>query len=48
MPQYEYLCKSCEKKFSAVLTLTEYEEGKVKCPKCGGAKVVGRVLRDNF
>ena len=39
MPQYEYLCKSCENKFSTVLTLTEHEESKVKCPKCGGAKV---------
>jgi putative FmdB family regulatory protein len=39
VPQYEYVCKSCEKKFSTVLTLTEHEESKVKCPKCGGAKV---------
>ena len=39
MPQYEYLCKSCEKRFSAVLTLTEHAESKVKCLKCGGAKV---------
>jgi putative FmdB family regulatory protein len=39
MPQYEYLCKSCEKKFSTVLTLAEHEKGKVKCPKYGGTKV---------
>jgi putative FmdB family regulatory protein len=39
MPQYEYLCKSCEKKFSTVLTIAEYEKSKVKCPKCGGTKV---------
>jgi putative FmdB family regulatory protein len=39
MPQYEYLCKSCEKRFSTVLTLTEHEKGKVECPKCGGTKV---------
>jgi len=39
MPHYEYLCKSCQKKFSTVLTLAEYEASKVKCPKCGSTKV---------
>jgi putative FmdB family regulatory protein len=39
MPHYEYLCLACKKKFSTVLTLAEREKGKVKCPKCGNAKV---------
>ena len=39
MPQYEYLCTACDKKFSVMLTLEEHEKGKVKCPKCGGTKV---------
>src|SRR5580658_5348278 len=39
MPHYEYLCTSCGKKFSTVLTLAEHEESKVKCPKCGATKV---------
>jgi putative FmdB family regulatory protein len=39
MPQYEYLCTSCDKKFSTVLTLAEHQENKVRCPKCGGTKV---------
>jgi putative FmdB family regulatory protein len=39
MPQYEYLCKSCEKKFSTILTLAQHDRSKVKCPKCGGTKV---------
>jgi len=39
MPQYEYVCLACNKKFSLVLTLAEHEEGKAKCPKCGSAKV---------
>jgi putative FmdB family regulatory protein len=39
MPQYEYLCKSCEKKFSTILTLAQHDGSKVKCPKCGGTKV---------
>lgn len=39
MPQYEYLCLDCKKKFTVVLTLAEYEKGKVKCPKCDSPKV---------
>jgi len=39
MPQYEYLCSSCDKKFSSVLTLADHDQGKVKCPKCGSTKV---------
>jgi putative FmdB family regulatory protein len=39
MPQYEYLCTACNKKFSLILTIDEHEKGKVKCPKCGSAKV---------
>jgi len=39
MPQYEYLCTACNKKFSVVLSIHEHETDKVKCPKCGSAKV---------
>ncbi len=39
MPHYEYLCLACNKKFSQVLSLAEYEKAKVKCPKCGSTKV---------
>ena len=39
MPQYEYLCLACNKRFSLVLTLDEHEKGKVKCAKCGSTKV---------
>ncbi len=39
MPQYEFLCRECNKKFSIVLTLSEFDKGKIKCPKCGGKKV---------
>ena len=34
MPLYEYVCRKCQKKFSAVLTLQEHAAKKVKCPKC--------------
>jgi putative FmdB family regulatory protein len=39
MPHYEYFCNACKKTFSKVLTLAEYEEGKVLCPHCGSHKV---------
>jgi putative FmdB family regulatory protein len=39
MPRYEYFCEDCQKEFEVILTLAEYEKGKVKCPKCGGKRV---------
>jgi putative FmdB family regulatory protein len=39
MPHYEYLCSTCGKKFSTVLTLAEHDKSKVKCSKCGSTKV---------
>jgi putative FmdB family regulatory protein len=36
MPQYEFYCKDCKRPFEILLTLAEYEQDKVKCPKCGG------------
>jgi len=40
MPHYEFLCHACEKIFTKILTLAEYEEGKVVCPHCGSNKEV--------
>ncbi len=39
MPTYEYCCKDCNKTFTVVLTLEEYEKGRVTCPKCKSKKV---------
>ncbi len=39
MPNYEYVCKSCKKVFSVLMTLQEYEKGHVACPKCKSKKV---------
>ena len=36
MPRYEFYCEDCKKPFEILLTLAEYEQDKVKCPKCGG------------
>jgi len=35
MPRYEFYCDDCKKVFELILTLVEYEKGKVRCPKCG-------------
>lgn len=34
MPLYEYQCKDCGHKFSALVSWLK--RNKVKCPKCGG------------
>jgi len=39
MPQYQYLCQACKKKFSLILTIAEHEKAEVKCPRCGSPKV---------
>ena len=36
MPIYEYLCRSCRKKTSA-LVMTRARESEVRCKHCGGA-----------
>jgi putative FmdB family regulatory protein len=39
MPFYDYKCGGCKKTFSLILSIAEHDKGKVKCPKCGSAKV---------
>jgi putative FmdB family regulatory protein len=43
MPTYEYRCMNCKKPFEVVMSIREYEKGKVKCPKCGKGKVKQQV-----
>jgi putative FmdB family regulatory protein len=43
MPQYEYACKACNKTFSLIMTLAEYDKGNVACPKCKSKKVEQKV-----
>ena len=51
MPVYEYICKKCQHKFEAILTLKEHESKQVELPQvqqpenragCSG------ILRGNF
>ena len=39
MPTYEYLCPKCKKKFTVMLSISDHDAGKAKCPKCGGKKL---------
>ncbi len=39
MPNYEFQCEKCKKTFTETLTFKEYDQHKVKCPKCGGTDV---------
>ncbi len=42
MPQYNYYCQACQKEFTRIMTLREYEQGRVACPHCGSDKVEQR------
>jgi hypothetical protein len=35
MPHYEPYGEDCKKPFELILTLAEYEKGKIKCPGSG-------------
>jgi putative FmdB family regulatory protein len=39
MPQYEFFCKDCQKRFSLILSFTEYDRGDFECPECHGRNV---------
>ena len=43
MPIYEFLCRSCGKEFTEVLSLAEYDaecdKHEVACPNCGSKLV---------
>jgi putative FmdB family regulatory protein len=38
MPQYDYRCEDCGKKFSLYLAMAEKDRARKICPKCGGRK----------
>ena len=42
MPHYSFLCRTCKKEFSKILTLSEYEKGGIICPDCKGKNVEQR------
>ena len=43
MPTYNYKCGKCKKKFTIVMTISEHDKRKPKCPKCGSRKVTQQI-----
>lgn len=39
MPVYDFRCSKCNKKFTRMMSISEYESRKYKCPKCGSGRV---------
>jgi len=39
MPTYDYLCSQCGHEFTRIMSLSEYEAGKVTCPQCNSPEV---------
>jgi len=39
MPSYDFRCEKCKKKFTLVLSISEYEKAKFRCPKCKSTRV---------
>ncbi len=44
MPNYEYQCGACGKKFSLFMSYAEYDRAEVRCPACVSADV-RRIIR---
>jgi putative FmdB family regulatory protein len=40
MPTYEFFCEVCKRPFELIMTISEREKAKPKCPACKGTKVV--------
>jgi len=38
-PHYEVGCRNCKKHFSKILSLVDYEEEEVLCPRCASKQV---------
>ena len=43
MPEYQFVCKDCKKRFTLRLSVAEYVKQKAKCPKCSSRKVDRRI-----
>lgn len=43
MPTYEFFCEKCNKSFSLVLSLFDYDRKKYRCPKCKTKKLKQRI-----
>ena len=48
MPNYQYRCQDCNKRFEVFMTYGEYGTRSVACPHCGSQKVQRRIGRIRF
>ena len=48
MPNYQYRCLDCKKRFEMFLTYSEYGSRPVACPHCQSANVQRRIGRIRF
>jgi putative FmdB family regulatory protein len=39
MPTYAYLCDKCGADFTKIMSIKEYSESQVTCPKCNSPEV---------
>ena len=39
MPTYEFYCEKCNNEFSLIMSISEYERKKIRCPKCKSTRV---------
>ena len=39
MPSYDFKCEKCKKKFTLMMTLSEFDKSKTRCPKCKSTRV---------
>ena len=39
MPDYDYKCEKCRKKFSVTMSIAQHGTRRVKCPKCKSVRV---------
>jgi len=39
MPTYEYRCLNCKKKFTLVMSVSDFDRKKPKCPKCRSRRI---------
>ncbi len=44
MPDYEFLCRSCSKQFTAHMSIKEHESQVPECPECKTSMDVQRVI----
>ncbi len=48
MPNYDYRCLNCSKRFSIYMTYQEYGQRTVTCPHCSSDRVTRRIGRVRF